>query len=270
MARAPPLAGRRAGAQPPQSQGEGAQEGALERVLLRHEHSRGTLILDGLAIAAADTDAEITPRPSTARRLATVERTTSVELEGRADQLSSAVEGVRADVDIALEGLRQWRAQHDAELAATRACFEAEARAAIAPASLPAGPPDPLGEGLDRAQVQRVQLLLESAAHSEHQRQAATRHVPLSASEGTSESLVAAKLDVLCATPPGFDPSDTDLALQRRLERELMVKYGITCDDVAGATAGDTSASSREAAALKVSLGRYAAGLDSVLDELDR
>jgi hypothetical protein len=279
MAHTKITAGRRA---QPQSQGEGAQEGELaplERVLLRHEHSRGTLILDGLAItaaegASAETDIEITPRPSTARRIAAAERTTSVELDGRAEQLSSAVQWVGAGVDSALEGLRLWRAQHDAELVEARARFEAEAGVAVVPAGLPVGfaaPHDPLGEGLDRAQVQRVREMLESGTRSGGHHHRATRRVPLPATEGASESLVAAKLDLMSATPPGHDHVDTDLALQRRLERELMAKYGITDSDVAGAsTAGDSNASSRQAAALKVQLGKYAAGLDSVLDELDR
>ncbi|KAG8465163.1 hypothetical protein KFE25_012526 [Diacronema lutheri] len=237
----------------------------LQRVLLRHEHSRGSVVGEPSHPgegAPADADAEITPRPSTARRMAAAERSTSAGIDVRAEQLSSALEGVRVGVDGTLASLREWRAKREAQLAASRAMHRVEADDSPHAAVGTCGPSvhaDPLGEGLDHAQLQRVRAMLahgSTRAHTDEPRaQASGARAPAGDSDAM-RGLVNAKVDLLSAAPPGLDPRDADLALQRRIELELLRKYGI----------GETDGA--DGATLKLQLCRYAATLDSVLDAM--
>lgn len=215
----------------------------LQGVLLRHEKSRGSIV----------DEAEITPRPSTAsRRMATAQRNTNEELDGRAEQLSSVLEGVRVGVDSTLADLRRWRAERDAHVAADRERYATEIAQADYPVSVQGASvrADPLGEGLDHAQVERLCAMLGQGSKPErHERPTI---VAAENDNVSAEGLVSAKLDA-------------NLALQRRLERDLMAKYGISESDATLARADDDS---RSALSLQVSLSRYAAGLDSLLDEM--
>jgi hypothetical protein len=238
----------------------------LARVLLRHEHSRGSLF------AGADEDEseiEVTPRPGTARRMAVAERRASDGLEGHAEELRSVVEGVRVDFDSTLAGLRDWRLQHDADAARARERYAAEEAAAAALAALRAtalrGLPvavDAVGEELDQARVQRVRAMLDHKAPESRSGSRASAAASAAEESSLVVSVVEVKLALMAAVPLGLDAVDTDLV--RRLERELMAKYGMAPKD--GVSDGTGDRSSREAAALKVRLGKYAAGLDSVLD----
>lgn len=174
----------------------------------------------------------------------------------REQQLSSALDDVRTGCDSTLEALRQWRTQREADEAAERARYAAELAADRPIAAFgTAVRADPLGEGLDRAQMERVRALTAARGGERPAREAPER------GGGSSvHAMVAAKLDLLGSTPPGLDPSDGDAALQARLQRELMAKYGMADGD-----GGDGN----EGLQLRLAVSRYAAGLDSLLGETE-
>jgi hypothetical protein len=202
--------------------------------------------------------------------MAAAERLASAELDGHEDELRSALDGMRSGFASTLANLHTWRVTHEAKAATARLRFEAEAAvaqhaelAAAVPHGVRAPCADPVGEELDTARVQRVRAMLD---HSALPARAEPPPFAATGGEGVVGSVVAAKLDAMGAVPPGIDVGDADVALQRRLERELMAKYGLSDDDQAQ-TRMHTENASRESAAIQVQLGKYAAGLESVLSE---
>mmetsp|Transcript_11489 Transcript_11489/g.29893 ORF Transcript_11489/g.29893 Transcript_11489/m.29893 type:complete len:307 (+) Transcript_11489:44-964(+) len=238
---------------------------ALERVLQRHESSRGVgeaheagveedelpgeLPEPAPAHAPEDAktdDTESMSRPGTARRLAAAERSSAGELEERAEELRESLERVRYGFDTALSGLREWREQRASEDADTRARLSRELDSS--PEGLPACD---VSTAASSATISALQAEVQASAAARAERLLAAdgvlracnsaKHIaplrascaaPHAASAARAHAVVSARVEVDSSTPDGFDALDgEDRALQQALERELLKKYGLLTEE---------------------------------------